>query len=355
MLNPVNGLNLVRLAMVALVILSHSFTVGHFGAAPRVLDITPGGWALAGLFTVSGFLVSSGRLRRTYAVYFWHRLLRIWPAFLLCLLVITVVFAPMVYVMQHGSVDGYLTAEEGPLRFLTMNALLEIRQFEVSGTPATNITGWIGNLWTIWYTVASYAVLGVILGIRDARVRLYVTVGAFVVVVVAYANLDFVMPYLQNARIGDGLMRFLPWFIGGSLVYQLKDRLRLTLPFALTALAGTFALAWVSPDWGLQAAAPLIGYALLYVGNVLPAPGALRVNDFAMGFFMYSFAVQVVLAKLGIPELVGSPWLFFVVSMIATAPFAVLSWFVAERPVRDRLRRGERVVSVDGSEVRSRV
>jgi peptidoglycan/LPS O-acetylase OafA/YrhL len=340
MLNQVNGLNLVRLAMVALVVLSHSFTVGHYGAAPRVLGLTPGGWALAGLFSVSGYLVSGGRLRRSYPVYFWHRLMRLWPAFLVCLLAIVVLFAPAVYLTQHGTIDGYLTAENGPLRFLTMNALLEIRQFAVSGTPATNATGWIGNLWTIWYTVASYAIVGAILGIRDPRIRRIITAVAFAVLVVAYANAELLEPYLQNARMTEGLMRFLPWFVGGALVYQFKDRLRPSIPWALAAMAGVGVLAAVSSDWGLQAAAPLIAFALISVGNWLPAPRFLRQNDFAMGFFMYSFAVQVVLAKAGVPELVGNPWVFFAVCMLVTAPFAAFSWYVAERPVQRRLRDG---------------
>jgi peptidoglycan/LPS O-acetylase OafA/YrhL len=340
MLKPANGLNLVRMTLVMLVILSHSYTVGQYDLSPLFLGNTSGQWALAGLFAVSGYLVSSGRLRRSYATYLLHRILRLWPAFVLCLVVIAGVFAPVVWALQNQTLDGFLTAPGGPFPFLSYNVLFEIRLVEVSGTPGIDGFGWIGNLWTIFYTVLSYVILGLLLGIRDERRRLIVSAAVFVAAVVLHANFNALNAYFQDERVG-ALLLFLPLFIGGSMIYQLKDVLPRSLALGVLALALAVGFAAIDGRWGLQAASPLIAYGLLTLANVIPAPAYLRRNDFAMGAFMYSFAVQVLLLVLGVPQQVENVWAFFGVSLLATAPFAVFSWYAAERPVTGFLRRSE--------------
>ncbi|MFB2584791.1 acyltransferase family protein [Herbiconiux liukaitaii] len=340
MLKPDNGLNLVRLAMVVLVILSHSYTIGRHGGSPLYLGNTSGQWALAGLFSVSGFLVSSGRLRRGLALYLWHRVLRLWPAFMLCLLVIVLLFAPVAYILERGSISGFFGAQSGPGPFLLSNSLFEIRQYTVSGTPNTDPAGWIGNLWTVFFTVVCYVAIGVVLGIRRERVRLLVLVSVFVLTVVAHANIDAVMTYAQDGRVAP-VLRFLPFFLGGTIIYELRRRLRLSVLFALPAAGATALLALLFPAWALQMASPLIAYCLLVLGNILPAPRVLRANDLAMGAFMYSYAVQMLLRVFGVPALVDGVWAFFALSVLATVPFAIGSWLLAERPVIRRLRSGE--------------
>lgn len=334
-----NGLNLVRLVLVFGVVLSHSFTTGRYDVSPLWLGHTSGRWALAGLFTVSGFLIVSGRLRRSYLDYLSRRILRIWPLYVVCLVSIAVLFAPVDYALEHGTIDGYLVEPNGPVSFLSMNVLFEFRQALISGTPDN--FGWAGNLWTVFYTVLSYAILGVVLGVRHVRARFVLVAAVFATTTVLYALRPVLEESVQDARV-FALLGFLPFFSGGALIALLRHRIRLNVWVGALAFALTCVIVGLDPSWGQQASAPLFGYALLSLANTFRLPSLLERNDVAMGFFMFSVPVQQMMTEVGLNEVLGGPVEFFVVAVVATLPFAVASWWLVERPVmRWNARRAE--------------
>lgn len=324
-----NGLNLVRLALVFLVVLSHSYTAGRFDQSPLWLGHTSGRWALAGLFTLSGFLIVSGRLNRVYVDYLARRIVRIWPLYAVCLLSIAALFGPIDFAFMHGTLDGYLSAPDGPISFLSMNILFELRQPVVSGTP--DQFGWVGNLWTVFYTVLSYAVLGAVLGIRAAGPRLAAVTTLFVVAVVGTATRVLTEPYVHDGRV-YALLWCLAFFAGGTLIALVQHRIRLHFGFAVLATVAAWTIVGFWPEWGLQAAAPLIGYALLTLGNLFRLPPLIARNDLSMGFFMFSVPVQQLMFHVGVAELAGGIGVFFLLSIAFTFPFAVAGWFLVERP-----------------------
>jgi peptidoglycan/LPS O-acetylase OafA/YrhL len=61
-------------------------------------------------------------------------------------------------------------------------------------------------------------------------------------------------------------------------------------------------------------------------------------HDFSYGVFLYAFPVQLTLTVLGVPRLGFLPYL--ALSFIVTAPFAVASWFLVERPALRLKSRG---------------
>jgi peptidoglycan/LPS O-acetylase OafA/YrhL len=336
MLQRDNALNLVRLALVLAVVLSHSFVVGRYGASPLILGNTPGQWGLAGLFTASGYLIARGAIDGGYVEFMVRRIARLWPAYLACLAVVVAVFAPISYIVMNGSLDGFFGAELGPFRFLSQNVLFELRQSRISGTP--DQYGWSGNLWTVFYTLLSYAIVGLALRLPSPALRLAAVAIVFAVSIAAYANIDAAMPYLQDGRVAL-LLRFLPFFSGGAVLYLLRERIPVRWWVAALALGVIVVAAALQPSWGLQLAAPLIAYVVVALANVTGLPSFLRDNDFAMGYFMYSFPVQKVLNLLGAGELAGNPWTYFGLSVVATTPFAVASWFLIERPAIRANRR----------------
>ncbi|GAA1840801.1 acyltransferase family protein [Agromyces salentinus] len=341
MLNERNSLNALRLILVLTVILSHSFTLGRYSLSPVFLGHTVGGWALIGLFSVSGYLISSGAIKREYSVFVWSRIARLWPAFVVCILIIATIIAPAGYLIAHGTLDGYLTAENGPIKFLTQNALFEIRQTSISGTP--DRFGWTGSLWTVIFTVVSYLIVGAILKIGPDRLRTVIVASCFALSVGLYANVETLIPYLQDPRTIQ-LLRFLPLFLGGALYFQLRRRLPLRAWAAACAVLLMCLLVFLMPSFGLQLGAPLAAYAILTLANAIRVPAFLRRNDFALGFFYYSFAMQKLIVLSGLGALAGSAWGFFGISVLATLPLAVGSWFLVEKPTLSR-RRGTDVPS----------
>ena len=90
-----------------------------------------------------------------------HRVARIFPAFLVCLVVTAFVFAPIAYLHQHGTVDGLLTTPTTPLNYVFGNATLRMFAFDVAGTPG-NVPypgAWNGSLWTLYYEFGCYMVV----------------------------------------------------------------------------------------------------------------------------------------------------------------------------------------------------
>ena len=58
-----NSLNLFRLILAALVLFAHSWYIAGRGSGPSIQGENLGGWAVAGFFVLSGFLITRSRLR----------------------------------------------------------------------------------------------------------------------------------------------------------------------------------------------------------------------------------------------------------------------------------------------------
>ena len=109
-----NNLNLLRMTAALVVLATHSFAVaiGTNEAEPfqNVLGMTLGTIAVDAFFLVSGFLVF-GSLWRSQSVvdYAWARVLRIYPALLLMLLLVVFVVGPL---LTTTSLYQYLTSPQ---------------------------------------------------------------------------------------------------------------------------------------------------------------------------------------------------------------------------------------------------
>jgi peptidoglycan/LPS O-acetylase OafA/YrhL len=161
-----NAMGSLRLFFAALVLVSHAFPVGGFngGAEPSFAwtrgqqDI--GGLAVAGFFVLSGFLVTRSFVTSSTSVrYLWKRVLRIFPGFWVCLLVTVILFGPLAFQHEHGSLHGYLHGlPQPPGSYLTGNALLSMNQYGIDrllgSTPYHH--AFDGSLWTLLYEFKCY-------------------------------------------------------------------------------------------------------------------------------------------------------------------------------------------------------
>src|SRR4051812_12883386 len=149
------------------VLVSHSFPLGYGRDDPGG-GLTHGQTALGeigilGFFTISGFLITRSAARFSLGRYLWHRGLRILPGLWVCLLVTAFVFAPMVALIERGSLAGFFGADGGPIGYVLNNCLVAIRQYGISGllleTPYGHRTGtsvFDGSLWSLLYEVLCY-------------------------------------------------------------------------------------------------------------------------------------------------------------------------------------------------------
>jgi len=323
-----NSLNALRLVLAVLVIVSHTWPIGGFGSDPRWGDFTIGTWAVAGFFAISGWLIMGSRLASPLGTYLWRRFLRIYPAFLVCLGVVGFAFAPLGAALGGGSA-GLLDG----LRYVAGNSLLVMAQPRIGETP-TGLPypdSWNGSLWTLFYEVLCYVMVGLIVSMVSRRL----VAAAMVVGLFGLSIAELAIGAGLPAPYGLHLLTMLaPFFFAGSLLFLYRDRIPFSLPLAGLSVAACLAIALTGIN-GVLLAVPL-AYLLLWLGDRLPLQSVGARNDISYGIYIYAFPVQQILALLDVQR--AGPAVFALTAVAATVPLAALSWFAVERPAR-RLRR----------------
>ncbi len=335
-----NGLNLVRLGLAVLVLHAHAFYIAGAGDGPHIDGENLGGWAVFGFFAVSGYLITASRWSNSLGTYLVHRIARIFPAFAVCLVVLVVLFAPIGYVVAHGSLEGYLTTATTPANFVFSNALLRVNAYDIAGTPAgvPYPGAWNGSLWTLYYEFLCYLIVGALALVGWARRSPWAIAGVWVVSVAAHAGWSRGIGTLMSANLDFQLLaKLLPLFLGGALVQRLRHHLPLHWSGALLSAAVVTVAVLVLDGWGAQLTAPFLAYLLIWVGSVLPSPGIVRRHDISYGVYIYAFPVQQLVALIGL-HTYGIA-VFDVVALALTVPLATASWLLVERPVMRRARR----------------
>lgn len=338
-----NSLNLIRLGLASLVLVAHGYYVSGSGVGPHVDGENLGGWAVFGFFAISGYLITASRWSSTLGTYLVHRIARIFPAFLVCLVVMVVVFAPIGYLHVHGSLSGYLTAgPTTPLNYVFSNSLLRVNSYEIAGTPAgvPYPGAWNGSLWTLYYEFICYLIVAGLAVIGWVRRSPWGIAIAFVASVGAYATWSHIAgPLLGGNADAQLLLKLLPLFLAGALVQLLRHRLPLHWAGAALSACTVLGAIWAFDGWGAQLTAPCIAYLLLWVGSVVPCPRLVKRHDISYGVYIYAFPVQQLLILTGIHH--HGMLVYDVAALACVVPLATASWLLVERPVMRRARRSQ--------------
>ncbi len=352
-----NSLNFLRLALALLVIFSHTFPIGGFGNERIIGNQTLGDVSVDGFFAISGFLICGSAVRHTTRLglrrglvkYFWDRVLRIFPAFWLCLIVTATVFVTIGWWSAHHGIGGYWSAPRSPLHYVADNSYLRMNDYTIAGTPAhvPYPQAWDGSLWTLSWEFLCY--IGVaVLAALGLLVRRRVVVGIAVFIWIAEVTAFFDPSLFPSAQYA---LRFGAIFVVGALVYLYRDVIADsgTLAFALAALAalGT-TLGHPLSHVADLVSGPALVYPVLWLGAHLPFRAVGATNDLSYGVYIYAFPVGQLLA-LGHVQRHG----YFVMALAtvaATLPLAAASWWGVERwalRAREWISFRPRVASVD--------
>ena len=80
-----------------MVLVAHGYYLSGAGTGPSYQGENLGGWAVFGFFTISGYLITASRFANPLGRYLVLRVARIYPAFVVCLLLTAGVFAPIAW------------------------------------------------------------------------------------------------------------------------------------------------------------------------------------------------------------------------------------------------------------------
>lgn len=331
-----NSLNAIRLLLAATVILSHSWWLGGYGPEPDPGAVKLGSWAVLGFFGISGYLITRSRARATSAwSYCRARILRIFPGLAVCVTVVSFLFAPLAARLA-GKNYSILDA----IRFCVTNLSAGTPGVAVRGIPGTldgnNDPGsWNGPLWTLFWELACYAVIAIVLGLLRPELGRIALLVPFLAGTAFVFSLDAgwgPVPTPQDWPLIPVLS-----FLAGSLAYLYQDMIPANP--AIVALAG----AMVVLVSALGFASSLVHVPLslfLVTGSLyLPLSGVGTRFDISYGVYIYGWPVQQVLASLGLHSIVP-PLGFAAAALVLVAPLARLSCRYVEKPAQRWHRSG---------------
>lgn len=330
-----NALNLLRLFFAVLVIFSHAIVLGGYRSETLWGNGTLGGIAVDGFFAVSGFLIAASAMRSHVTRYMWQRFLRIFPAFWVCLILTALLAGPIGWLTENHPLSSYWTASNGPLHYVVYNWLLEMRTWSIAGTPARTPypSVWDGSLWSLVYEFVCYVMVGVLAItalLRRRRVILILWALSWAIALGLAA--DGIQTYF--ATIPDELIRFVPIFFAGTVLWLYKDRIP-DSPILFSGALLMFALGTFlrNPD---VVAGPPLAYACIWASIHLPGKRVGTKYDISYGTYIYAFVVAQVLAICHVYKWGYLP--FTLLTLAITLPLAGLSCVAVEQPAL-RLRR----------------
>lgn len=329
-----NSIGVLRWLAAFAVLFSHAYELGGFGRDPlfELTGVTMGTSAVVFFFALSGFLVTSSIMRApTVVQYAKARILRIMPAFWVCLVVTATVFASLAWIHERGSMRGILSADPSALRYVVVNSALKIQQWGIGGLlgdlPLPGVFN--GSLWTLYHEAVCYVLLIPLLWAGALHRRTWLlaaTTGALFAANVA-VELGPTSSRLISMLNTNGMYLSFT-FLLGACAWVWRDRLPVGPP--LLAFAAGSWLAGIALE--LERTLVPLGIAALTLHLLSRKRLAWfgRRYDVSYGLYIYAFPVQQLLALWGVPRWGLAPYV--VLTVLITQVLALASYVAVERP-----------------------
>lgn len=285
-----NSLNAIRLGLALAVIVSHSWAIGGFGPEPEAGGTRLGTWAVLGFFGISGYLITRSRFSGQSVInYYRGRVLRIFPAFIVCLFFMAFVLAPLSLVFDPQGSWRVIDSISYFIRNLPLYPTY-LMQFSIGDTlqhvPYRGV--WNGSMWTLFWEAVCYALLGIGGTLLSRSALRRAVIAAFLIcTVISFAGAVGLIP------LPDLLVRVLPLFIvfaAGSMLFLFADRVPvrpLTVAVAAGALAAAIAFGVVQSLGALP-----LAFLVMLLGQALPLNRVGSRYDISYGVYIYAWPVQ---------------------------------------------------------------
>ena len=332
------------------VIFSHSYAIGlgmqteTYGTGSQFTEpmlrwshgqTTLGTVAVDAFFIISGFLIANSFLRsRSLLAFFRKRIARIYPGFIVCMLVLAFVVTPIA-----GGKFAYQSLSDRAADFIGRTSLLW--NLNVSQTfrhnPLPDVID--GSLWTIPWEFTCYiglAAMGVagllhrrLLSLLVFCAMLFYFLVSGIIVWVGIPQEAHWTHFFDTHLYVD--LRGMPLcFTAGIVFYLYRERIPHRNILAIISVVVLICSCFVPYTWVL--CSPLAGMYLIFWFAFHPGIRIhhfARYGDFSYGTYLYAFTVQQLIVRA-----LGSTVRPFTLFLLAT-PLAliagVLSWYGVER------------------------
>ncbi len=324
-----NNFDFLRLIFASAVIVSHSYPLSGIDevfAKWSANQFDLGGLSVNIFFAMSGYLIFQSLQRsKNIADYIWKRVLRLYPA-LIVILLITMLILPLIYKGQN------IANEISYWSYLSNGLSLYNLQHQVQGVFGNNVYPQAinGSLWTLSYEFTMYiSLLGLFL-IRTQKISLYVLITAFSVMYLAF-NLrpTFLSKIFEIIHIDtQQLYRLGSYFLAGAILTFVNLQ-RFNTTFFRCSLLIILLLSLFF--YKFKYVAPVILSILIISIGILQTKYISKLGytfgDISYGMYIYGFFVQQLLMcffDLSVYQLM-------VTALLITIIPAYLSWHYVEK------------------------
>lgn len=333
-----NSFTFLRLTFAVLVLLSHSYSLGGFGKDLLYSfsngQSSLGSVAVDGFFIISGFMVTYSYLNTTSIWrYLWHRILRVFPGYWVCLLVTALIIGAIIHYCQHGNYGYFRSYPNNPLTYIKANLWLTIEQRSIGDLLAANPypNDFNGSLWVLRHLALCYLILAAFGLLGLLKKHKAILVGLFLCLWAANIFEQYVINtglILLPKYISFKVPQLLVYFLAGSVFVLQKKRIPFHYSLALAA-AGLTLLSWRYGFYNIMCPV-LVPYIVIWLAIKLPFKGFDKLGDYSYGIYVYAFPIQQMLCVVGLHNY--GKFVYFSVSLLLAMVSAVGSWWLIEKP-----------------------
>ena len=323
------GFGFLRVGLSIAVILIHSAAICNDLAFDHLLwggALRPFAYGiLPCFFALSGFLVAGSLERNDLVSFLTLRVIRIFPALVVEVLVAALLIGPLFTVLPLSQYFSdalfykYFLNTLGDIQYVLPGVFLDL-----PGGRLINL-----QLWTVPYELKCYVLLSVaaLLGLTRRHLAFLLVTFCGVLWMISQQRIGFVELSNDSSALGPLLVVS---FLLGVIMYLARHSIPLAVPlFAASVIA--FAAMMYLPVNAMLVAIPIV-YLTVYIGVLNPRADYLAVlGNYSYGLYLYGYPVQQAVSAL-LPE--WRVWyIHFPLSLALTLILAAFSWHFVESKV----------------------
>lgn len=340
-----NAFDFLRLFFAIAVVVYHSTLYYNGVITPDWAYYPISGWkynqthlgeiAVHGFFVISGFLITASMLRSAaIQEFFYKRLIRLFPGFIVALFLTAFVFAPII-----GLINGQLRLGDlGNVKQLFIDSCKYFFRNMFFETPINTIPAmhqWElnGSLWTLlvdFRTYTAIAILWAIGWLQKPKVILIGTVIAnllyFILTKIEWLRNDFDQIF-YDFRVFSLIL----YFFVGAVFYLYINKIKWNWSYFLISIFGLI-IGAIFNIGGLLFPV-CIAYVVLFLSQVLPIKDlSKKIGDYSYGVYIYSTPIQIILHYAFVSGVATIGFFYYnVLSILISIVAGYISWHLVEK------------------------
>ncbi|WP_283746683.1 acyltransferase family protein [Bacillus cereus] len=326
-----NNFDIIRFFAAILVMYSHSYplTMGNDKTEPLMLltknQTGFGHLAVTVFFIISGFLITQSFDRsKNFYSFFRARILRIYPALIVLLLLTVFVLGPLL--TRVSLTEFFLNPETW--KYLFLNISLIGMQYDLPGVFESNSfpISVNGSLWTLWFEFFFYLIVGLLGGLKLINKKVVLSLFMFCMI------LSYLYSYIEGPLLLNYFFKYINLFVyfsAGMLFYVFRHEVKLNSQLAILS----FVILIIGIYLGnFDQFFPLFGaYTLFYISfqKKVVFSNFSKMGDFSYGIYIYAFPIQQTITFYFNNQLKPSD--NFWIALPITLVFSIISWYLIEK------------------------